>query len=343
MQTTRSVQVDALRGIAAISVLLAHGDAFYLIYHPAISQEKANLGHFGVVLFFILSGALIWRSAGDLRKGGALSTYVINRATRILPLYWASIAFCIILVPLIGSHYAIDGSPSTVLRHLTFTQTMPPDVSRAINPVLWTLAYEAAFYVAVPLVLRWAHPALWLCLASALLYLTGNHGWLYASMFGVGMAFEELSARNVSVTVRLAGVAAILAAFASWWTAGDWFIPLTATSAAMLYFVRLPSFAVRPLIPFAGVGIISYSLYIWHYVLLELIGYRGGEAVKLFGDLWQSGGFRAAVTISIVGAFSALSFLLIERPAMSGLRAWLLRSRPASLTDVAESRLTSQA
>jgi len=85
-----NVILDALRGIAALAVLLAHGDHNQLIPLDvlAISDVKGFLGKFGVGLFFILSGYLIWISARNtLPKPGGLKIYFVHRATRIYLLF----------------------------------------------------------------------------------------------------------------------------------------------------------------------------------------------------------------------------------------------------------------
>lgn len=319
-----TVKINALRGLAALAVLFAHADANYLVYHPAISAQKEILGTFGVELFFILSGALIWRSAKPLLSEGRIGTYVLHRATRVLPLYWIVIATCVFAVPLIGTAYVMDTSLDAIWRHLTFTQNFEPNVSRAFNPVLWTLAYEAAFYAAIPLVLRWAHPSVWLACAAAAIYLLGPQlHWQYLSLFAVGMAYEELRAGG-RTWLRWGGITAGLLALATvWYLSGRWTIPLAAGACAMVYLVTLPRWTVWPLAPVAAVGVISYSLYAWHYVLLELIGFRNGQWSAMFGDLWANGLIRALIVLAAIMIISTLSWLLIERPFMGPVRRWL--------------------
>src|SRR5436190_24021295 len=63
-------QIQALRGIAAFSILIAHT--------PYIQR-----GHFGVDLFFIVSGFIMTYVTEH-----TFERFLLKRAVRIVPLYW---------------------------------------------------------------------------------------------------------------------------------------------------------------------------------------------------------------------------------------------------------------
>lgn len=56
-------------------------------------------------------------------------------------------------------------------------------------------------------------------------------------------------------------------------------------------------------------GLVSYSLYLWHFIVLQ-------QAPKVFGEAWEglTGLPRFFVSLSLVVAVSALSYYLFERP-----------------------------
>ena len=94
---TRFVEVDGLRGIAILLVMLFH---FTIITEPitfldVVVFKVAMYGWSGVNLFFVLSGFLI---TGILinAKGQAhfFRNFYIRRALRILPLYYALVIQC---------------------------------------------------------------------------------------------------------------------------------------------------------------------------------------------------------------------------------------------------------
>src|SRR3954452_2209266 len=89
----RSARIESLRAIAALGVLLGHqfvvseGLRFDTYWHKLIMG-----GGFGVDLFFALTGYLLfWPFARRWLADGPpvnLRRYALNRALRILPLYY---------------------------------------------------------------------------------------------------------------------------------------------------------------------------------------------------------------------------------------------------------------
>src|SRR3954451_17420490 len=117
----RSARVESLRALAATGVLVGH------VYGVATGFEQGSFanrlglaGGFGVWLFFALSGYLLfWPFVRrDYSSGGRidLRRYALNRALRILPLYY------VVLVVLLVLNEG-GGSPAQWLRFGTFTQS----------------------------------------------------------------------------------------------------------------------------------------------------------------------------------------------------------------------------
>src|SRR3569623_1522360 len=130
------------RAAAAAMVVLYHaGGAFGPTgYYPDRSWESAFLfGHAGVELFFVLSGFIICHIHWErIARKGEVSSYIKKRLIRIYPpvflvvLAWAALRWA-----------AQDPmKPAEWLDSLTlysFSFSFAP-------PVLWTLAFEVAFY-----------------------------------------------------------------------------------------------------------------------------------------------------------------------------------------------------
>src|SRR6201999_4530449 len=75
----------------------------------------------------------------------------------ILPAYWLSLVLAVLLALALGVGYRVD-APG-ILAHLTFTELewrlLPGyrgTLGFTVNPVVWSLAAEAAFYVVLPFV-----------------------------------------------------------------------------------------------------------------------------------------------------------------------------------------------
>lgn|GEM_PF-1241946 len=98
-QPNRCGYLDALKGIAIISVILVHAGAGEL---PGILGQIGSSGARGVQMFFIISAYLSFESAehffGDKKDvciKKALKWY-LRKAIRLIPLYYLSIALCLI-------------------------------------------------------------------------------------------------------------------------------------------------------------------------------------------------------------------------------------------------------
>lgn len=133
-------QLESLRGVAAIGVLITHV-SFQTGIDPAthIGGFLTRFDFF-VSVFFGLSGFLLWRSGNFSFK-----RYYSRRFWRIVPAYWVCVLLTLVFVPV-----AYRASPLTVLSTLTFTQMYVPNGYHGGLTHLWSLCVEVAFYLVVP-------------------------------------------------------------------------------------------------------------------------------------------------------------------------------------------------
>src|SRR5262245_17194238 len=88
-------QLDALRGIACLLVLIAHLKAI-----PYLRGIPETVGVAGVGIFFVLSGFLITRILlADRAAGRGLLEFYNRRVARIFPIYYLTIAILAIVWP----------------------------------------------------------------------------------------------------------------------------------------------------------------------------------------------------------------------------------------------------
>jgi peptidoglycan/LPS O-acetylase OafA/YrhL len=138
--------LDLLRATAIVWVM-----AYHLVSHGPRLPGIADLGWMGVDLFFVLSGFLIGGQifAVCARPGGVRwSDYVLRRALRVLPAYWAVLALYLWLP-------AWRESPglAPAWQFLTFTSNLFADYPRhAAFSHAWSLCVEEHFYLLLPLV-----------------------------------------------------------------------------------------------------------------------------------------------------------------------------------------------
>jgi len=153
-EVARYRELDALRGLAAISVFLSH--AFGLLSAPALlplvrsfGLRALSDGAAAVDLFFVLSGFVLAKSlfatAIDYR------TFLIRRVFRIYPAYWASLLFALFaerylldrqalaaLAPFGAAALAGAVDWQQILYHMLMIMPGTFDQER-INPVIWTI------------------------------------------------------------------------------------------------------------------------------------------------------------------------------------------------------------
>lgn len=87
----RIIELDALRGIAALSVFFYHASIYY---KDSIYFSIFRFGLTGVDLFFIISGFVIFSSI----KNKTRIQFVKSRFLRLFPSYWFAVTFTFILM-----------------------------------------------------------------------------------------------------------------------------------------------------------------------------------------------------------------------------------------------------
>lgn len=342
-------ELDSLRGIAASCVLLFHLSwAANDHYHQWPFQVP--WGHFGVELFFELSGFVILMT---LERSASVVDFLISRVTRLYPAYWCAVLLTSGVLWLVSSPVA--PSLPVALADLTMLQTLLR--VRSIDPAYWTLTAELIFYV---LIVAWyrfrgsrwpdiEYYALgWIAFATVIRSVCGltHAGQLpgviatptllyYGQFFIVGLCvyrFYSGSARALTTCTLLAACALSLfgGSAGSMSAASLPYFLLTCGCAAGVY---LASQARVPLLRFPVLiflGDISYPLYLIHQVVgTELMT----QAYLHRIPAWLS-------LPSIIFLLVALAYLIhraVEIPARTVLRAKLrnLARAPNSSTRAA--------
>ena len=154
--------IEGLRALAALAVLLFHvwdgaRPASTPVQHPVPSQLADNVFNnlrAGVTLFFVLSGFLLYRpiAAAVIRRLPPPSTrrYLINRALRILPAYWAILAATVLVVD-----RELLSRPGQLAANVFLIQNYVPDYQPVgFSPLglgpAWSVVLEVSFYITLP-------------------------------------------------------------------------------------------------------------------------------------------------------------------------------------------------
>ncbi|MGW2785347.1 acyltransferase family protein [Streptomyces populi] len=140
--------LDALRGLAALLVAVEHSSYAFMAQSREQVMPQLNVGRYGVMLFFLVSGYVI---PASLERRGSVRAFWTGRAFRIYPL-WAAVVGSVLALNLLGvvhmgARFAGRDPATVAVAHLTLLQELLGTPSVVL--VLWTLSYELAFYLLV--------------------------------------------------------------------------------------------------------------------------------------------------------------------------------------------------
>ncbi|ABA20474.1 Acyltransferase 3 [Trichormus variabilis ATCC 29413] len=142
--------IQVLRGLAAVLVVLAHGD---LIFNQNFGQnfwfKIFNFGGSGVDFFFVLSGFIIlYVHKKDIANKSKTFTFLFKRFLRIYPIYWVFLSLKLL------ASFSFSYNPSSTERSLiemlkafTLFPQQQEVLSSSFLGVSWTLSYEILFYI----------------------------------------------------------------------------------------------------------------------------------------------------------------------------------------------------
>ncbi|MDO9414428.1 MAG: acyltransferase [Pseudolabrys sp.] len=259
--------LDAVRGVAVGLVVYDH-----LWGGPELA------GSAGVILFFFLSGFLIY-STYDPR------TYVQRRTFRILPMYWLSIVAAFLLGP---------WSVQIALQNAFFIASK----SNWMSVVYWTLYIEVAFYVLAPLILlSWTVVSVIPALFAIVWLIWGPIvAPFYLSFCFIGLQIGAWRAGRLPEWLLLANIVVCVAASCFMRELGPAFaVVALAAFSAVWTVIR---FGLPRVSLLSGLGRISYSVYLLH----PLVG-----AAMLTN-------FDASVTTLVCLLVSWICYRLVELP-----------------------------
>jgi peptidoglycan/LPS O-acetylase OafA/YrhL len=336
--------VHGLRGIAALVVVLQHAfqmvqDAGVRYFEPLLMS--INLGRFGVVLFFLISGLVIPFS---IRGPDPLRGFAIGRFFRLYPAYWLSI-------PVLAVVWTAKGHPpnlTMIAANVTMLQGFwgIPD----IGPGYWTLKFEVIFYVLCA-VLCWrkllddvafnAFAAL-ACLVLALLPAALNAGDVLDTPFFVGMFLMGMLLRRGALGEKTPWTtyALVLLSAATGVVMGGVVSPVPANGNFYFAPLALATGMALPVLVFAWIlwrkptppralmylGTISYSLYLFQDIGLHLLPF------VIAPGRWPITYVLAVVGLSLVIAVIVERWL--ERPMIAVGRRIIAGGREARVSRI---------
>lgn len=326
-------EIDGLRAVAVVPVVLFH-----------LNIDAFSGGFVGVDVFFVISGYLITSLiVNDIERGQfSILNFYERRARRILPALFAVVLFSSVVASFLFApgHFTEFGDSvvATILfySNISFwTETGYFATPSHLKPLLhtWSLAVEEQFYILFPLALllmtRFAGKRLvvfifaigFFSLAlsiwgvssnpSAAFFLTPSRAW--ELMLGAILALRVVPKINNRTVREIASVAGLgLIGWSVFVFSAATPLPginalLPCLGAALLIHSGSPNLvnrllAVRPLV---SLGLVSYSLYLWHWPLIVFARYH---------LLRDPAGLEIAVIIVVSFLMAYLSWRFVETP-----------------------------
>jgi peptidoglycan/LPS O-acetylase OafA/YrhL len=153
----RATQIEALRGLGAILVVLAHVGAVTFAVVPGVPTVVGvneflprgiyGAGNFALFIFFAISGYVIYFPFAKRDFAGGkpvnLRRYATNRALRIFPLYY------VVVIVVLAIQYDFPRI-SVWGRFFTFTQNFFDFTAFKFVGPSWSLVVELHFYILLP-------------------------------------------------------------------------------------------------------------------------------------------------------------------------------------------------
>lgn len=334
--TARLSQLDAIRGVAALMVVLYHYTMQYQKFLGADYGASFAFpwGWLGVHFFFMVSGFVIFMTLCRTATG---ADFLVSRFSRLFPAYWLAVLLTALFDNLVGPPMA-HRSGTEIAVNLTMLQEFLH--VRHVDGVYWTLTCELIFYGWMFLLYKFRllhriHTviAIWLAISAASFLSLHYFGHFperisryllleYAYLFAAGILFYEIYTRRATATtyalLALCLVdAGLVHGFRQWddGLAHDFLREMAFIVAFFAAFLlvavgRAGFLNVRVLTFF---GTISYSLYLLH----ENLGY-------IFLGYLHERGMNPDLAIAVTGVFAiglaTLATFLVERPAMNAIR-----------------------
>ncbi len=382
----RNGAVGGLRAVAALAILLFHVAAMsnFTTTGGLAGALTARLD-VAVSIFFAISGLLLFRPWARRTLLGAsvprTGVYLWRRAVRILPAYWITAVVAMIALAEPAGYSA--GQWVQMLLLVQIYDPAPAWPNGGLGPTalgqIWSLAVEAAFYLALP-ALAWAmhrygrrerHGVASLDMRATrmliflipvglasfalavVMHVPERIFWIqfllphYLIFFAIGMGLALLltwaegdspgaaRARQLRDMIASSAGTCLLTAGLAYWLLmtpvvgrfGDPFTTLRDEELRILLHAVITVLIVAPVAcrapslthllgsrPMAFLGEISYGIFLWQFVVMELV-------YRVTGMHYFGGGFLPLLALSLPGTVvvATVTHYLVERP-LSRLR-----------------------
>jgi exopolysaccharide production protein ExoZ len=342
-EASRYQSMEGLRAYAALLIFFVHyfdafGRAAWDIDFNSFQIEQSPsvfatvcyylfASHYGVDLFFLLSGFLICRIAR--KQSFKYGAFLRQRIVRIYPAFLISLTVWVVVRVFIQQWYELD--ISQLIGNLLFLNAVPILNVTPYSTVTWSLFYELLFYLSFPIIFfipqARGNRGVWIAMAYGLLLVTILQivlGGMFIrfSMFFAGILLAFFNEQQLKQVARRLPLPLVLGAY----------MASTLFFAAELGYSRFtPVFWITSLLlvikvlfdtgwltrilasePLRHMGNISYSFYLMHGLGIEIVMRHAGTIIK---NLGQGPGLLITISAAFILSFilSTVLFLIAEK------------------------------
>ena len=338
----RIAGLDVLRGCAAMAVMLHHHAHYYDDLFPGRTPLSFDLnpGHFGVELFFIISGFVILMTAERQRT---VRAFAVSRFTRLMPAFVVALVLATTILAFWPMPPMVIPTPQQFLANLTMAPGL--FLEAPVDLPYWTLTYELVFYGYMALILhfRLLRSIEWFgllsvaigCLGVLMMNVEQHHRTAillmlyYSNFFVIGLCLHRLHSRAARPITYVALVSAILATALgggerTFYASGSLYFSLASAFALLVWFATSRHGRWLACLPLLFFGRISFALYLVHAVV-------GFQIIRFGTDRgWSTITGVIAAGFASMAAATVLHYA-VEAPVMRWSRDRLkARRQPAT-------------
>ena len=336
------ISIQLLRAVAAWMVVYHHYMQFFhgFNHSSTLGQFFSDWGDFGVDIFFVISGFIMFHSLAS-REYGA-KEFFVKRLLRIVPAYW----FYTLLMVLLSWGYIKEFSYTgwnlnTLVSSLFFIPTINPSGKIGYYPLLtvgWTLNIEMFFYAWLSFcIFIFGRFRFLVCAITLIAFpLIWDEHWIYAPVlsnkllyefvFGLALGYGYQGLKNVKPYISYVIGAPLLLFMALWFQMNfkgvpGWmfsqnrsFLACLLVLSALCFEPKLSTVKIKAFQAMTYLGDISYSTYLLHSLVIVVfthyfrnLGSASGEGLLLF---------TVSLTILVL---SHISYQFIETGTVSAM------------------------
>jgi peptidoglycan/LPS O-acetylase OafA/YrhL len=314
---------DGVRGVAIIAVML-HNFSITGSGHDPVLTTACEWGWVGVQLFFVLSGFLVTRILLETRRApGAFVAFMVRRALRIMPLYYATLIVYFLVLPHVLHAPTVSASESHQIWYWLYLSNWADPLGLGAPGLnhFWSLGVEVQFYVFWPVVVISVGERYLMRVCLAIVAIA------FLSRFGLRLGMSDSASAIYKFTITrmsaptIGGLAALIARRGAWRRAFERYarpLGVGLVAALVAIVVARGGFSyLDPVVQTLGFTLVAVLFALWLLVIACNLPVLGGVATS-----WPS-----AAPLRAIGRVSYGMYVLhypLHWAAMKPLHAYLL-------------------